>query len=172
MGILSKFYGRRVKGEALLFELAKRLNPEDIMFTLVGEDRIVTKKMLEGFGFEVDLFENIPYRIFNEIYHSIDVLLMASLFEGGPANIPEALYTGTPILASKVGMVYDFLIPGVNGLELTGNASVDSLRISNLANNRNNEFGELKSAMREYNQEIPTWKDVVDKYQQVYQGMK
>lgn len=171
IGIVSKFYGRRVKGESFLFEIAKRLNPKNIMFTLVGQDRAVTSKMLEGFGFEVDLHEDIPYRLFNEIYHSIDVLLMPSLFEGGPANIPEALYTGTPILAKMVGMVHDFLLPGVNGLELTGDVGIDSKVINNLSINKADEFVALKRSMGDSGQVIPTWEDVVGRYQKAYEGL-
>lgn len=129
IGVASRRYGRRVKGEAYFMELAKRLDPDAFEFILVGQDRSIDALMLRGLGFEVRFFERLPYRVFQGFYDSIDVLLMCSSHEGGPANIPEALGTGTPVFASAVGMARDMIRSGENGVLLSLNPDADAEQI-------------------------------------------
>jgi len=166
IGIFSKRYARRVKGEAYLYEISKRLNPNLIKFVLVGEGRTEDKIKLDSFGFEVKVYEDLPYILFNSLYHSIDALLVASLFEGGPANIPEAIYTGTPILGRKIAMIKDMLVEGGNGYFLTGNYNEDSNLINNLIENKNGFYSKLYK--NRYENSILDWKEVVDRHLEAY----
>ncbi len=120
IGIFSKNYGRKVKGEAYLKDLSKRIYKENFSFLLVGENRQETAFELINLGFEVNFYERLPYRLFSELYKNIDILLITSQFEGGPANLPEAIASATPIISSKVGMCMDFVEDGFNGFFLTG----------------------------------------------------
>jgi len=168
IGIISKYYTRRVKGEALLSELSKRLNNEIIKFILVGEGRHQQKVELESLGFECDVYEVLPYSMFNQLYHSLDILLIPSLFEGGPANVPEALYTNTPIIGRKIAMIKDMVIPGENGFFLSGNPDIDAKLLNELSLNKNNKFSILQNKIIKSNINILTWREVVEKHLAVY----
>jgi len=165
IGIVSKRYARRVKGEAYLYEVSKRLNPSLIKFILVGEGRTEDKIKLDNLGFEVKVYEELPYNLFNSLYHSINVLLVASLFEGGPANIPEAIYTGTPILGRKIAMIKDMLIEGGNGYFLTGDYNEDSQLINDLVNDTNNFYTNL---YKNRYKNILDWEEIVDRHLEAY----
>ena len=60
----------------------------------------------------------------SEVYAEIDVLIVPSIwFENSPITIHEAFLTGTPVLASDIGGMAEFVRDGVDGLHFeTGNA--------------------------------------------------
>jgi len=60
----------------------------------------------------------------SEVYAEIDVLVVPSIwFENSPITIHEAFLTGTPVLASDIGGMAEFVRDGVDGLHFeTGNA--------------------------------------------------
>ena len=160
IGIASRRYGRRVKGEAYLLELVKRLNPAGVKFVLVGEDRSIDAISLRKLGFEVDVFERLPYRVFQGFYSKIDALLMCSSHEGGPANVPEALATGTPIFSSRVGMSLDFIRHKKNGLLLSLDPDQDAAEINEILDDRS-AFSNIEKYCRATAFSIPTWQDSV-----------
>ena len=133
LGLISKRYRGRFKGEAYLQELAKRLSPASFEFVLVGEGRADTAQFLRRLGFEVRAYEYLPYALFQALYESLDYLLMCSAFEGGPANLPEAFATATPVLATPVGFAPDFIRDEVNGLLLSDDIELEARRITQLA---------------------------------------
>ena len=58
---------------------------------------------------------------FNDLknpYSEIDILVVPSIWceTGGPLVVKEAFATGTPVLASNIGCIPEFVINGVNGL--------------------------------------------------------
>ncbi len=169
LGIISKYYDRRFKGEAYLHDLVKRLSPEVFQFVLVGERRLRTAEYLVALGYEVRLFESLPYKLFQSLYESIDYLLMCSTFEGGPANLSEAIATHTPIIATPVGFAPDFIEDGKTGLILSGDPMVDATRLMALQDRQ----GELARALDEGAPSIkakcPTWKQVIAAHIEQYE---
>ncbi|MFD1217809.1 glycosyltransferase family 4 protein [Microbulbifer celer] len=163
LGFFSRRYGRGVKGEFRLYEIAKRLPPERFRFFLVGKDRLVDAKKLESMGFEVDCYEFLPYRLMPDAYARIDALLILSNFEGGPACIPEAVYTQTPIFSTRVGMAVDYVRPslGENGLFIDQDLDVAAEDIS--------DFFALKKSLSFTS--VLSWQDVVSNYHSVYQAV-
>ena len=148
-------------------ELAKRLSPALVEFVLVGEGRSETASMLQRLGYEVRCFEYLPYRLFQSLYESIDYLLMCSNFEGGPANLPEALGTATPALVTSVGFAPELVAHGVNGLHLTGDADEDASRC--LALFRNEQQTEtLRQGARRVAVEAATWQQIVERHFALY----
>lgn len=126
LGMASRRYGRRVKGEAYLLELAKRLDPDYFDFVFVGEDRTLSTIAMRKLGFDAVAYERLPYRMFQSFYEKIDILLMCSSHEGGPANAPEAIATGTPMFSSCLGIPKDTIQNGANGLFLTLDPDTDA----------------------------------------------
>ncbi len=127
LGLVSKRYPRGVKGEARLSRLFEVLDPARFAFVLAGEGRWRDAEAARAKGFAVECFEALPYRLFGELYARMDVLLILSDFEGGPACLPEALGAGVPVAARPVGMVGDWLRDGDNGLILDDATLVDQL---------------------------------------------
>ncbi|EGV34975.1 glycosyltransferase family 4 protein [Neisseria weaveri] len=147
LGMASRRYARRVKGEAYLFELAKRLDPKYFNFVFVGQDRTLNTIEMRSLGFEAISYERLPYRMFQSFYENIDILLMCSSHEGGPANTPEAIATGTPIFSSYIGMPKDIIKNNINGLFLTLNPDIDAENIMDICvYNRNKLLNMIKNA--------------------------
>lgn len=166
LGVISKRYGRKVKGEALLYELVKRLSPKDFKFILVGDGRSESTYYLSNLGYEVEGFDYLPYRVFNSLYESLDALLITSFYEGGPANVPEAFAKGVPIISTPVGFAQDFIINNENGIILTKNPNEDAQSIESILDK---EFlNKLKSNAKKMRKKMLTWEDIVDKYNQEY----
>lgn len=167
LGLISKRYARRVKGEAYLYDLVKLLSPEKFSFILVGQGRNEDAHFLRGLGFEVLVFEFLPYRMYPDIYKNIDFLLMLSMAEGGPANLPEALASGCPVLATNVGMVPDLIKHNCNGMILSGDIFTDIELFYDISSNKNNMLDVLfEGAFRDSS--TITWKKVVDAHFELY----
>lgn len=170
LGIISKRYPRRFKGEAYLYELIDHLPVDKFRFLLVGEGRSEDAHYLRSVGYDVELHEWLPYRLFPAAYASIDCLLMVSTFEGGPANLPEAVASGTPVLCTRVGMVPDMVHDGVNGVILSGNAYQDSAVFEKL---HEDITGYLKGLIRGARslQTAPTWTEVIGMHLDLYNSL-
>ncbi|SDR37807.1 glycosyltransferase family 4 protein [Pseudovibrio sp. Tun.PSC04-5.I4] len=166
-GVVSKRYDRRIKGEALLYELSQVLSPHQVEFVLVGEGRSLDAAMLEPIGFSCTTFEALPYRLFPQVYEEIDFLLILSSAEGGPANLPEALASGTPVITTPIGMAHDLITPNINGLFLTGNAKEDARIFDQLLSNHDDIFDQLMTGAHE-DQSAITWEEVLGRHQKIY----
>lgn len=167
LGIISKRYGRRVKGEAYLLEISKRLDSSKFNFILVGESRTLDAVFLRNLGFQVEVFESLPYELYPQVYKKIDFLLMISQFEGGPANLPEALASGVPVITRNIAMAKDMIKDNLNGLVLTDDIEDDSLKIETLHENEGELFNKLQQNLQN-EQNILTWEEVVREYENVY----
>lgn len=167
LGIVSKRYVRRVKGEAYLFQLLDRLDPDKVAFNLCGNGRLTDAIHMRSLGFDVKVREHLPYNLFQSLYEDIDALLVLSTYEGGPANIPEAIATGTPIITTKVGMAVDMVVEDKNGIFLSGHVHNDAKRIMELLGNENGKFDALLREANNYTP-CPTWANVIDQHVNLY----
>lgn len=159
LGFISSYYPRLVKGEDYLIKLFSNLSSKKFKFILVGKNRNLLAKQLINLGFECIVMENLPYFMFNKLYSNIDYLLITSKFEGGPACVPEALYTNTPIISTQVGMIDDFNSILIN--KLTFNLEKD-LKIINSIQQKS--YLNLKKIDNLY-----TWEQVIKKYDGLFE---
>ncbi|MCS4534529.1 glycosyltransferase family 4 protein [Neisseria montereyensis] len=171
LGIASRRYGRRVKGDAYLLELAKRLDPEYFRFVFVGQDRSLSCLEMRNLGYEAIAYERLPYRMFQSFYEEIDILLMCSSHEGGPANAPEALATGTPIFSSRIGIPKDILEEGINGLFLSLDPDQDAENIMNICVYEPEQLVSLIQNASKPNPKIFTWESCINKNIEVYKSI-
>lgn len=167
IGIISKRYKRRFKGEVLMYDLMHQLPADRFSFLFVGEGRLQDAAYASKLGFDVRCYEFMPYRLFSRVYRDMDFLLMVSNFEGGPANLPEAIASGTPILATNVGMVPDLIVNGRNGIVLTGRPEEDGPTIASIATNKNAIFDRLMAGANALNTAI-SWEQVIEKHLDLY----
>ena len=170
LGVISKRYDRRFKGEVYQQELMLRLDPERFSFIFVGAGRTEDVFMARNLGFEAEVFELLPYRMFGNLYKSMDFLLMVSNYEGGPANLPEAIASGTPMLCTKVGMAPDMVLDGVNGFFLSGNIDQDMTIFNKIAHNENGIVEHLfQGSIRE--RTAISWEQVIEKHLDMYRNI-
>ncbi len=172
IGFFSKRYARKVKGENYFLELATYLDKEKFKFILFGDSRFLEKKYLDELGYEVELFEFLPYKVFISLYSKIHFLLITSIYEGGPASVPEAVKSSTPILGTAVGMVNDFLRDEYNGFFLTGNLIEDLNKINRLKNiDFSNNLLKNSYQLSIDSKKIFSWKQVIFNYEEVYENI-
>lgn len=152
-----------------MYELVKRLSPEHFEFLLVGRERRIDAKYLRERGFFVRSYDALPYSTLCSAYASIDILLVTSKFEGGPACIPEAIATSTPIISSPVGMSLDYIKHGENGFLLSMQPDDDVELINSLFQEDGQKLNIMfENAMRMTRLAIQ-WSEVIARYEQLYQ---
>jgi glycosyltransferase involved in cell wall biosynthesis len=169
-GIVSKRYPRRFKGEAHLYDILHFLPTDSVRFVLIGEGRSQDALHMESLGFEVECHEVMPYRVFPKAYEAIDFLLMISTFEGGPASLPEAVASGTPVICTRTGMVPDMIEDGCNGIVLTGRAREDAARMVSVLRNEGNAWNRLMIGA-ETARSAPSWEQVIDAHARLYRSI-
>jgi glycosyltransferase involved in cell wall biosynthesis len=105
--------------------------------------------------------------MFGSVYDNIDLLLITSFYEGGPACVPEAYACGVPIVSSPVGMSLDFVRHNQNGYILSMNPYEDFLFFNEYFSN-----GDLQEKFRQEalntREKLLTWQDNVKCYQNIY----
>ena len=106
-----------IKGPDVLLAVAERLRERipEVVLLLTGPSRGYVKAGLERLG--------VPYRhvllpdvdAVAQAYEAIDVCLVTSRDEGGPRAVLEAMATGVPLVATRVGQGADLVRHGANG---------------------------------------------------------
>jgi glycosyltransferase involved in cell wall biosynthesis len=109
------------KGFQLLLEAIKILKSEypDLRLSIVGsgpeESRLRAECSQLGMQDHVTFLGAIPHSEMPEHYRRADTFCLSSLREGCPNVILEALATGIPVVATKVGGVPELVRDGLNG---------------------------------------------------------
>jgi teichuronic acid biosynthesis glycosyltransferase TuaC len=85
------------------------VNPED---DFEGELRSLVGELEMD---NVHFIGNVAHRDLHLWYSAADVFCLASHREGCPNVVLEALSCGTPVVASNVGAISEFVVPGENG---------------------------------------------------------
>lgn len=109
------------KGFPLLLEAIKILTSEhpDLRLSIVGsgpeESRLRAKCSQLGIQDHITFLGSIPHSEMPEHYRRADAFCLSSLREGCPNVIMEALASGIPVAATKVGGVPELVRDGLNG---------------------------------------------------------
>ena len=98
---------RGVKGESNLRMLVKDLDVNSYEFHFCGKDRIIDSIYARNNGFTAIHNQPRSYLSLLELYDQADLLLNLSWYEGGPANLPEAISTKTPVITRRIGIAFD-----------------------------------------------------------------
>jgi len=105
--INSRKYLRGVKGESNMRLLFIDLDPKNFDFMFCGKNRAIEAIAGRNRNFKTYAHQPASYNNSIELYEHADLLLNLSWYEGGPANLPEAISSGTPVITRKIGMAID-----------------------------------------------------------------
>jgi glycosyltransferase involved in cell wall biosynthesis len=154
--------------------VAKKVLDErgDALFYLVGDGllRPQVEKLIEelNIGDKVVLLgwrRDIP-----EIMHSIDLLVLTSLWEGLPRVLPQAMASGVPVVATNVNGAPEAIRNGLNGYLLPpGDVAGMARKIIYLINNPE-EARSMGRKGRELVKEFDIW-EMVKQQEVLYQNL-
>ena len=166
IGFFSSYYERLVKGEPYLLNILSKLPIDKYKVTLLGNNRQNLQIDIKNLGFECNLFENIPYSKINLVYKDLHFLLITSNYEGGPASVPEALATTTPILTRNVGMIKD--LNNSKGIFLLNDNDIES--DINTINYIVNNLPKIKKDIKEKTFfSLKSWQNVIKLYDNTFE---
>jgi glycosyltransferase involved in cell wall biosynthesis len=89
-----------------------------LLFGIVGEGphRPALERSMKDLGIERNVVFTGPRSDMPNIYASFDVFVLPSLEEGMPMTVLEALASGLPVIATKVGAVEKLVFPNQTGI--------------------------------------------------------
>jgi len=104
-----------IKGPDVFVETLARLSPSHRLFVLLtGPARGYVKRRLDALGIPYHHAFLPDYAGVVDFYHALDAYLMTSREDGAPAALLESFASGTPLVATLVGMVPDITTDGVD----------------------------------------------------------
>ena len=101
------------KGPDQYITIAKHLNStiKGLHIVLAGKRREYIISRLKRENINYSYFEMVDFKSLNDLYNLLDLYIVASRVEGGPASILECAVSRTPIIATDVGIVSEILNP-------------------------------------------------------------
>ena len=154
--------------------VAKMVSDErsDALFYLVGDGRLRTQ--IEQLIEELNIRDRVILlgwrRDIPEIMHSIDLLVLTSLWEGLPRVLPQAMASGVPVIATNVNGAPEAIRNGLNGYLLPpGDIAGMATKIIYLINNPE-EARKMGRKGRELVEEFDIWK-MVEQQEVLYHNL-
>ncbi len=99
------------KGPDQFIKIVKDLNKKhkNLVVLLTGRRRQYVINELEKEEIEFKYFEMASFNELNELYNMLDLYIVSSRYEGGPAAIMECALTKTPLISTNVGIADEIL---------------------------------------------------------------
>ena len=102
-------------------------------FKLFGDGPEITRleelAKSSGIQSQIDFCGGFGFEQRAEVFSKFDILIMPSLFEGGPLTVLEGMAAGRPIIATNVGDVRNRVQSNVNGFVLDSMESPEELAL-------------------------------------------
>lgn len=118
---------RKCKGIQLLVDAIPQILGEmrDLTFLLIGDgnERKIVERRIKRLGIQsrVRMLGKIPHEKLSSYYNQLRLLVIPSFTEGLPATMLEAMACGTPVLATGVGGILDYIHDKETGFLLESN---------------------------------------------------
>lgn len=165
IGFFSKRYPRLIKGEQYFYDLVNRLNNKKFSFLLYGSNRSVEYKYLKECGFDVELYFDLPHHLLVQLYNNVDIQIILSGYEGGPASLVESLASGIPIISFNVGMVSDYIENDFNGYIVQNIFQI--IEILNLLQSNDKKIEQMsRNCLKTEN--MMSWQDISFQHDKIY----
>lgn len=147
---------------------------EDVNFLVLGDGNlreyaeIVGKKRCNG---RLRILGNVPHRKVAEVLAEAAVLVLPSYVEGLPTVCLEALASGTPIVASRVGGVPEVVIEGETGFLFSpGDVARCREKLMVLLQEKKLR-GRMGREGRNLVEKFYTWDKVVNNVEEIYESI-
>lgn len=119
-GLTFGFVGgvKKLKGLDLLVEAFTQISDPEVRLLIYGKVDQLFSSHLASKAKDPRIHIMGPFDDVRAPYSEIDVLVVPSIWQetGGPLVVKEALATGTPVIASRLGCIPEFVKDGENGL--------------------------------------------------------
>ncbi|WKZ30038.1 MAG: glycosyltransferase family 4 protein [Candidatus Dojkabacteria bacterium] len=162
------YIGRLESGKGLDHLVAAVAEMENTTLIFVGDgaerenlEKIPFVKCLGYVGSESDK---------NDLYNAADLFVFPSLYENFPLVIGEAMAAGTPMIATKVGMVPYMLQDDEDVLVEPGNSEAMHQKILALLSNKE-KYTQESIENRQFAEKNLSWSVVADTYLNLYKKM-
>ena len=101
------------KGIDLLIKILSKIKEKNIEFTNIGD---VNQSLFQKFKIDVKFISKVSSdKKLNKIYNNNDILLFTSRQDNLPNVVLEAMSTGLPVIAFKIGGLKDLIKNNFNG---------------------------------------------------------
>ncbi|MAW30992.1 MAG: hypothetical protein CMD15_03715 [Flavobacteriales bacterium] len=168
---VGSFY--HVKGIDIIIQAIKLLgdNKNEISFCFVGSgDYYLELLKLKEDGFNIDILGTQTHKELSVLYNSSRFLIAHSRSEGFPTSSLEALYCGTPVLASNIPQYREQIIEDKNGwLVELGNISDFLNKILTLKNKSHKQYL-INSKHAENSNKKYSLNNVIEKLIKIYKN--
>ncbi len=121
LGTVARF--RSVKGTTVLLRALAELRGRgvDLRFRGIGEfESPAHRAALDALALRLGVMDLVEWRGFRHDVHAelaaLDIFVLPSFSEGMPMSVIEAMATGVPVVASRVGGVPELVRDGIDGL--------------------------------------------------------
>jgi glycosyltransferase involved in cell wall biosynthesis len=158
VAVICKYYKDGRKGEAYIFKLFNFL-PKHARLFLIGHN---WPERIEQRCSNIKIIKPDSYCDVIKLYSVIDMVFIASPYEGGPACLPEALAAGCIVFSSRCGMAEDLLD---ERLLIDYDLESDREKLLSVLKNLEHEKKQI------INSKIITWDKVSHNYNKLYQSM-
>ncbi|HEX3968235.1 MAG TPA: glycosyltransferase family 4 protein [Edaphobacter sp.] len=98
---------------SVLRQVGKEISQVHAVFVGPGWEEFASEFRAAGSGATV--FGFVPRSRIPGLYSALDAYLVTARVEGGPMTVLESLACGTPVISTRVGLVGDVIVEGVNG---------------------------------------------------------
>ena len=171
IGFSSRRYPRLVKGEETLYKVIEALKDQPVKYLFIGQDRHYEYHFCEKLGVEAEVYEKISYNNYPKLYQQMDLFLITSRAEGGPASLPEALATGIPVISTPCGFVPDMIRNGENGYIVDYDDAESIVKYINYFIQNPDLLNEMgKRAVKTKN--LKPWPEIIQEYIKAYEELQ
>ncbi len=112
---------RKIKNPKIILEALKKLKQYEFNIELIMIGTGPLYEALKVFCNQYDLtnvifIPQVPHKNLHQYYKKADLFVMPSLSEGTPLALLDAMASGLPIIASKIGGISDLIKNNYNGI--------------------------------------------------------
>jgi len=158
----------RWKGLKYIIEAMPKIKESYLLVAGAG-DTSSFKRLSNKLGVEDRVIFTGPVKKVNEFYIASDLFVFPTIWEGCPMVCLEAMASGLPILATKVGGVEDYLRDGYNGFFITRDPG-DVVEKVNMVLSDENLRRSLGENARKTAEKFD-WSRIADKYIEVCESL-
>lgn len=158
----------RWKGLQHIIEAMPKMK-ESYLLVAGGGDSSSFRRLSDKLGVEDRVVFAGPVKEVNELYAASDLFVFPTIWEGSPKVCLEAMASGLPVLATKVGGVEDYMRDGHNGFFIARDSDDVAEKVNMVLSDENLRRKLGENARR--TAEGFDWSKIADQYIEICRGL-